>query len=86
VGLHGSNRDPPAEIRENPGIPRRPSGGICVNEHTIRRNAGAKYYALALLEAFAVIGILVLPTAGQANLHAELGKRHSREKGQLQFI
>ncbi|MBO3739487.1 hypothetical protein [Actinoplanes flavus] len=39
--------------------------GRWVNEHTVRRPAGeVQQYALVLFEAFAVVGVVVMPLAG----------------------
>ncbi|NMO54532.1 hypothetical protein HH310_25530 [Actinoplanes sp. TBRC 11911] len=59
--------------------------GIWVNEHAIRRHANVQHYALVIFEAFAVVGVLVLPTARLPAFHAALGKRHPRGEDELQF-
>jgi hypothetical protein len=52
--------------------------GKWVNEHAVRPPAGVQHYALVLFEAFAAVGVLVVPTANLPMIHAALGKRHPR--------
>jgi hypothetical protein len=61
------------------------TGPTWVNEHVVYRIAGVELYALVIFEEFAVVGVLVFPTAGLSPICAALGKRHPRREEQLQF-
>ena len=61
------------------------TGRTWVNEHVVYRIAGVDLYALVIVEEFAVVGVLVFPTSGLSLICAALGKRHPRQKEQLQL-
>jgi hypothetical protein len=60
-------------------------GAGWVNEHFVHQIPGVELYALVLFEAFAVVGVLVFPTADLTEICAALGKRHPRQNETLQF-
>ncbi|RSM39236.1 hypothetical protein DMB66_58435 [Actinoplanes sp. ATCC 53533] len=43
--------------------------GSWVNEHIVRAHPDVTYYALVLFEAFAVTGVLILPTPQLGAIH-----------------
>ena len=49
--------------------------GRWVNEHRVRRVDGADWYAVVLVEDFAVTGVLMFPTKRLSPIRARLGKR-----------
>lgn len=55
-----------------------------INEHPVRTVPGADRYALVLLEAFALVGVLLFP-ANLTKIGAALGKRHGEQQATLQF-
>lgn len=58
-------------------------GPAWVNEHRVYRIADVDLYALVILEAFTVKGMLVVPLANLLELCAALGKRHTDQENQL---
>jgi hypothetical protein len=60
-------------------------GETWVNEHRVYRIPGVALYALVLLEAFAVTGVVVFPTDNLGSGCAALAKRHPDQDEQLQF-
>jgi hypothetical protein len=59
--------------------------GAWVNEHEVRQISGVEWYALVLFEAFAVVGVLAIPTDRLALIGRALGKRHPSQHEMLQF-
>jgi hypothetical protein len=59
--------------------------GSWVNEHVVHNRPGVDRYALVLLEAFTVVGVLAFPTGRLAAIGQALGKRHPRQDETLQF-
>jgi len=61
------------------------TGSAWVNEHRVGTLTGVDLYALVIFEAFAVVGVLVLPTGALGPIGTALGKRHPTQDRQLQF-
>ncbi len=61
------------------------SSSVWVNEHRVYSIPGVALYALVLIEAFAIVGVLVFPTDDLAPICSVLGKRHPQQDQQLQF-
>jgi hypothetical protein len=59
--------------------------GAWVNEHEVRQIPGVEWYALVLFEAFAVVGVLAIPTDRLALIGRALAKRHPSQHETLQF-
>jgi hypothetical protein len=81
-GVMAENRNQPAwDVRLPDGATvqvkylANPATGRWVNEHPVRRIVGADWYAIVLIEDFAVTGVLMFPCSGLAPIGAALNKR-----------
>lgn len=61
------------------------AGARWVNEHLVVRVSDVAWYALVVIEDFAVSGVVVFPTERLVQVAAALGKRHGNTDNTLQF-
>jgi len=62
-----------------------PAGPRWVNEHVVYRIPGVDYYALVIIEDFAVAGVVVFPCQQLGPVASALGKRHADMENTVQF-